>query len=79
MNVSPQSKTTEAELRLLGVQSSPLFFKVWWEVGEGGSTCCVDLPLEGSGGTHLISDFGASQHSRNTEIQKLLFSHWQIC
>jgi len=53
-------KFTEAEPGLLCVQSSPLFFKVWWKLEKGGNTCCVDLPLEGSGVTHLTSDFGAS-------------------
>lgn len=74
-----KSKTIEAELGLPGVQSSPLFFKVGWEAREGGSTCCVHLPLEGGGGTHLTGHFGASQHSRNTETQKLLILPWQIC
>lgn len=74
-----KSKTIEAELGLSGVQSSPLFFKVWWKVGEGGNTCCGNLPLEGGGGTHFTSDFEASQHSRNIEIQKLLILHRQIC
>lgn len=73
-----KTKTIEAELGLLGVQSSPLFFKVWWKAGERGNTYCVDLPLEGGAGTHLASDFGTSQHRRNIEIQNLLILHWQI-
>lgn len=56
---SHTSKLTEAEPGLSGAQSSPLFFKVWWKLEKGGNACCVDLPLEGGGGTHLASDFGA--------------------
>lgn len=54
------SKLTEAEPGLSGVQSSSLFFRVWWKLEKGGNTCCVDLPLEGGGGTRLTSNFGAS-------------------
>lgn len=72
------SKLTE-ELGLLGVPSSPVFFKVWWKLEKGGNTFCVDLPLEGGGGTHLTSDFGASYQSRNVEIQKLLILHRWNC
>lgn len=46
---------------------------------KGGNIYCVDLPLEGGGGTHLASDFGASQQSRNVGIQKLLILHKWVC
>lgn len=57
------SKTTEG---VVGCAEQPFILQSMVESGRGRKHC-VDLPLEGGGGTHLTSDFVAWQYSRNIE------------